>query len=208
MNDIKPSATDYNVKVTVRNGRLLSRIRAAGYENISAFCRAHKLPLASVQRFVGLKETGMMNVRAQWRALVIQMADILNCMPDDIIPPQHRNSALSRNSFELGLTAEQAAELVGNSTNPENQLMRAEVRQELEKRLASLDPRYQAILRLRFGLTGDGHGYTLDEVGKMYGVNRERIRQIELKACEKMRPRDSGERNHLKSYLRNLAETE
>ena len=47
--------------------------------------------------------------------------------------------------------------------------------------LASLEYREREILRLRFGLA-DGYAYTLEEVGKIFSVTRERVRQIESKA--------------------------
>ena len=52
--------------------------------------------------------------------------------------------------------------------------------------LAELSPREQRILRMRFGIDGAGD-HTLEEVGKVFGVTRERIRQIEAKALEKLR---------------------
>jgi len=52
--------------------------------------------------------------------------------------------------------------------------------------LDGLTPREQRILRMRFGIGGAGD-HTLEEVGKEFGVTRERIRQIEAKALEKLR---------------------
>ncbi|MCL2598313.1 MAG: RNA polymerase sigma factor RpoD [Firmicutes bacterium] len=52
--------------------------------------------------------------------------------------------------------------------------------------LGGLTPREEMVLRMRYGLT-DGHPKTLEEVGKVFGVTRERIRQIEAKALRKLK---------------------
>jgi RNA polymerase primary sigma factor len=52
--------------------------------------------------------------------------------------------------------------------------------------LSGLTPREERILRMRFGLGGMGE-HTLEEVGQTFGVTRERIRQIEAKALQKLR---------------------
>jgi RNA polymerase primary sigma factor len=57
---------------------------------------------------------------------------------------------------------------------------------QLEQILDTLGSREQAIIQLRFGLT-DGHPRTLEEVGREFGVTRERIRQIESKTLAKLR---------------------
>ncbi len=60
------------------------------------------------------------------------------------------------------------------------------LRERLKEILTDLSPREQKILAMRFGLD-DGITHTLEEVGKEFGVTRERIRQIEAKALEKIR---------------------
>ena len=68
---------------------------------------------------------------------------------------------------------------------------------QFQEILNDLTPKEQKILQMRFGL-GDGIVHTLEEVGKEFGVTRERIRQIEAKALEKIRQHEKSER--LKSY--------
>jgi RNA polymerase primary sigma factor len=60
------------------------------------------------------------------------------------------------------------------------------LRDQLQSVLATLSDREAGVVRLRFGLT-DGQPRTLDEIGQVYGVTRERIRQIESKTMHKLR---------------------
>ena len=60
------------------------------------------------------------------------------------------------------------------------------MKEQLMEVLDTLTPREEKVLRLRFGLD-DGHQRTLEEVGKVFNVTRERIRQIEAKALRKLR---------------------
>ena len=69
---------------------------------------------------------------------------------------------------------------------------------EVEKRLDKLPPREAQILRLRYGLA-DGRVYTLEEVGQTIGVTRERVRQLEAQALNRLR--QSSAHVILKDYL-------
>ena len=69
---------------------------------------------------------------------------------------------------------------------PSIQAARRLLRERLKEILVDLNPREQKILSMRFGL-GNGITHTLEEVGQEFGVTRERIRQIEAKALEKIR---------------------
>jgi RNA polymerase primary sigma factor len=74
----------------------------------------------------------------------------------------------------------------------------AMLRSEMEHVLDTLTPRERRVLQLRFGLV-DGQQRTLEEVGKRFGVTRERIRQIEAKALGKLR--HPSRRGRLTDYL-------
>ena len=69
---------------------------------------------------------------------------------------------------------------------PSQSAARRLLRDQLREIMSDLNPREQKILSLRFGLE-DGVTHTLEEVGKEFGVTRERIRQIEAKALDKIR---------------------
>jgi RNA polymerase primary sigma factor len=73
------------------------------------------------------------------------------------------------------------------------------LREQLREVIKTLYPREQKILKMRFGLE-DGKSHTLEEVGREFGVTRERIRQIEAKALLKLRR--NRESKKLKEYLK------
>jgi RNA polymerase primary sigma factor len=59
------------------------------------------------------------------------------------------------------------------------------LRERIEHVLKTLTYREREIIKLRYGI-GDGHTYTLEEVGKIFKVTRERVRQVEAKAIRKL----------------------
>jgi len=86
--------------------------------------------------------------------------------------------------------------------SPEEQAIYQLMKGHVEESLSVLTPREQKILRMRFGLDESGAAgrtHTLEEVGKEFGVTRERIRQIEAKALQKLKKHE--EASKLKDYL-------
>jgi RNA polymerase primary sigma factor len=73
------------------------------------------------------------------------------------------------------------------------------LQREINEVLSELDPREERIIRLRFGLDKDEAPMTLEEVGAIFGVTRERVRQIEKKAIGKLR--HYKRRSRLKGYI-------
>ena len=82
---------------------------------------------------------------------------------------------------------------------PEDQVSKNLLREDLESVLNSLSPRERDVLRLRYGLD-DGRMKTLEEIGQIFNVTRERIRQIEAKALRKLR--HPNRNSILKEYIR------
>jgi RNA polymerase primary sigma factor len=70
--------------------------------------------------------------------------------------------------------------------SPEDELLRGELADRVERALGGLDDREKEVLRLRFGLASD-HEHTLAEVARRFNLSRERVRQIEARALSKLR---------------------
>jgi RNA polymerase primary sigma factor len=89
---------------------------------------------------------------------------------------------------------------VASDDNVEEDVVLGELREEIGKVLETIDARREKILRLRYGLCGNGEDQmTLEEVGKKMGVTRERVRQLEKEALERLR-RSRDKRSKLAVY--------
>jgi len=85
-----------------------------------------------------------------------------------------------------------------SAVSPDSAAERERLKDEIETALLELNKREQQVMRLRFGLD-DGQVRTLEEVGREFGVTRERIRQIESKTLAKLRHPTRSQR--LRDYL-------
>jgi RNA polymerase primary sigma factor len=84
------------------------------------------------------------------------------------------------------------------SLSPSDSLLEGDLVQQIRKLLSGLSPREEKILRLRFGIGEDGE-CTLEEIGRQFGLSRERIRQIEAKALERLR--DPNRYKQIREYF-------
>jgi RNA polymerase primary sigma factor len=85
-----------------------------------------------------------------------------------------------------------------HAPSPSDQAVRADLSTQTQKLLATLTQREEKILRMRFGI-GEKTDHTLEEVGRDFSLTRERIRQIEAKALNKLR--HPGRCDHLRSFI-------
>lgn len=102
-----------------------------------------------------------------------------------------KNNYLTYSSLNSPIGEDEESELgdllpVDETEQTDEVAMQIFLREQLQEVLQTLTEREQKILVLRFGLE-DGHARTLEEVGQLFNVTRERIRQIEEKALRKMR---------------------
>jgi RNA polymerase primary sigma factor len=84
------------------------------------------------------------------------------------------------------------------SPDPQEELIDAEMREEIDSILATLDDREQLIMRKRFGFDGEDT-YVLQQIGEELNISRERVRQIEAQALRKLR--SAARRRRLREYL-------
>ncbi|ARR04210.1 MULTISPECIES: RNA polymerase sigma factor RpoD [Campylobacter] len=86
-----------------------------------------------------------------------------------------------------------------NSLSPMEQILKADLKEQIDEVLDQLNDREKAVIRMRFGLLDDESDRTLEEIGKELNVTRERVRQIESSAIKKLKHPKVGRK--LKNYI-------
>ena len=182
---------DINLKVTLRNARILRAMRAAGITSLVELAR--RVPDAGygvVQSITAFRYRPL-DRHGQWRPAALGMATALHVEPSDLWPDHLREIEARSNVVAFDMTLDQFAAVASSHDRL------AEIEQ-VRNRMAALSPRQRLVIEMRFGLNGNGV-HTLEEVGAELGVCRERVRQFEMLALRKMKSparRWKGEADH------------
>jgi RNA polymerase nonessential primary-like sigma factor len=105
-------------------------------------------------------------------------------------------------SLEVKVGKEKDTELIDlletEEISPEETLARESLQKDIQRILGDLTTREQEVIALRYGFQ-DGTSYSLSDIGRLLNLSRERVRQIEAKALQKLRhPR---RRDHIRDYF-------
>ena len=148
------------------------------------------------------KASRELTVKLQRDPTDAEIADKLGLKEDEIT--EANKYVISISSFDTPVGGEDEEVTIGsfiadNSVeDPIENCEKEEMQKAIDNVLSTLSEREANILKLRFGLNGN-QPMTLEEVGKQYGLTKERIRQIEIKALQKLR--NPVRSNMLKDYL-------
>jgi len=124
------------------------------------------------------------------RVRIAEIADELDWTIDKVHFIHQISKIISTSSDELIKGRDDLSlneTFVSDLPSPEDEVCRIELQQCIEKVMSDIDVRQCTVLRLRFGLGDTIDGATLEEVGRTFGLTRERIRQIEAKALGKLK---------------------
>lgn len=177
--------SDFHVTITVRNGPLLRAIRSLGFPSISAFAQHHNLRYSSVSQYLCLKLAPYKPDSGRPRIDAVALADALGMAIDDLFPPAFLRRTLARNTLSLEMTQEQIEGMALPPATPERALLQGEAGARVRELLTTLKPRERLVLEHRFGLN-DKEQMTLEDVSKIIGTNKERVRQIESRALRRL----------------------
>ncbi|MEL7220407.1 MAG: RNA polymerase sigma factor RpoD/SigA [Bacteroidota bacterium] len=130
-----------------------------------------------------------------------ELADILDISPKDVANMKKGNAR--HVSVDAPVSSEEGSAtmldfITSGDDRPDNQLMEESLKEEVQQGLSILSPREVEVLSSYYGLNGY-KALTLEEIGDLYGLTRERVRQIKERAIRRLRK--SYNRNTLKSFL-------
>ncbi len=178
-------------------------IRQSILQAIVEYSRIVRLPLNKVGSYNKVNEAFLSFVQEFEREPTNEeLADLLNLKPKEV------SNMLKGNGRHVSVDAPLSGE-EGDSTmldvisgdndmSPDGQLMEQSLKEEVQQGLSILSPREVEVLSAYYGLNGY-KALTLEEIGELYGLTRERVRQIKERAIRRLRK--SYNRNSLKSYL-------
>jgi RNA polymerase primary sigma factor len=176
-------------------------IRQAIMQALAAGGGAVKLPLRKARlasRVSGIRAD--LSQQLQAAPTDTEVAEELDLPAGDLEGALRREGQPVFLSDEFGLEQRIGMELYESRQLPpaDYELIRSSFREEVERMLGRLTPRERFIIELRFGL-GEEDSMTLEEVGKRLHLSRERVRQIEERAKQKLQV--MAKSRHLKDYL-------
>ncbi len=177
-------------------------IRQSILQAIVEYSRIVRLPLNKVGSYNKVNEAYMSFVQEFEREPKLEeLAELLDISPKEVRDMMKGNS--KHLSFDAPIRNDE-----GDSTmydlmpdingNPDKDLMEESRKVEVDEGLRMLTPRENEILSAYFGLNGR-QSMTLEEIGELYGLTRERVRQIKERAIRRLRK--SYNRNEMRSYL-------
>ena len=166
---------DFNVKITVRNNRLLQAIRKK-YESVADLSRKMGRSQGAVNALVTMKVKPI-NEKG-WTELASDVAAMVGKEPVEIWPENLQDIRLSTSTSEFTIDMDGVKQIMSDNST-EKMIAHSQVLQQLDTRLNDTQKK---VIDMRFK-----QNMSLEETGKVLGLSRERVRQIECKSIRRMR---------------------
>lgn len=180
-------------------------IRQSILQAIVEYSRLVRLPLNKVGQYNKVNEAiTYFTQEFEREPSIDELADLLDMRPKEVETVlkgsvRHLSVDAPINDNEENSTLLDLISL-GDNLSPDLKLMEESLKREVTSGLSMLSPREVDVLVAYYGLNGN-NARTLEEIGELYGLTRERVRQIKERALRRLRR--SFNRNALKSYLGN-----
>lgn len=178
---------EFQIKVTVRNNLILKAIEQAGYKTVADCERAAEVHKGKFNALIAMRERPI-TTDGEFSFNAKRLMEILGAAPCELWTDEQLYLKLDRNTSKKEVSREDIHHFLEHQTSmfvlpdPEHHVLENEIHDLVDRTLQTLTKREEQVLKLRFQ-----DDQTLEQVAKVFGVTREYIRQIELKALRKMR---------------------
>jgi len=179
--------SDYRVRVTIRNNRILKAIEAKGFSSVQKFCDQYKLNYVGVNSIInGSREP--LSERGELKELVKEILDILEISLEKAFT-EKQLKGFKKNSFTIEAKESQLMQIAEMKKPLEISLMEKDIKTLIDTYVYSLPEKHRKVVR---GVIYENR--TLDDLGTELNVSRERVRQIFKKAILKLRTSENFEK--------------
>ena len=169
---------EFDLKVTIKNGLIARKIKRM-YGTTAEMCRRYpEMSANEVSAYITMRKSPYNKVSGDLTNCAAILCDALNSMPERLWPEAIANRTGMKNTSTVQLTAEEVDQISQHVSSPQ---LLVEQREAIDIMMDCLSERQREIVLAR------NAGMTFEEVAQEQGVTRERIRQIEWKAHQKMR---------------------
>ena len=169
--------SDYRIKISISNGRILRLMDEAGIETQTELARRAGIGVGDVNAIIKMRRLPTRH-NGDWSDAVYRIATVLGVTPEELFTYTQANGTLVQSTFETDVSEAQMGSLCGPDLATQ-----LEHKDTLSRLMEALPARYRHVITARMD------GATLEEVGQEIGVNRERIRQMEAKGIRLMKTR-------------------
>ena len=178
--------SDYRVKISIRNERLLSAIEAAGYKSSRQFAITNGFSYETLGLLIrGLRkpldtETGKATKFCK-EVLESLGKNLEDCFTD------RQLKGFKISSYQVKVDEKELKRLVSPTNNQEHSLLESDLDKKITEVLSTrLTPRQEKVIRMHFGIGADRE-YTLTEISKHFNVTKSRIGQLVQDSLKKLR---------------------
>jgi DNA-directed RNA polymerase sigma subunit (sigma70/sigma32) len=175
---------DYRVELKVKNNLLASAMERKGIASAAELARQSGINQTYIGKYLNLQES-IYDFRGEYRPQFMRLCEFFNLMPDELYPEAQMSEPLKTNKKTIEADAHELVRLEADALDPAKIIELGSRREAIRGMLFSLTKRESDVVSLRLGFEGVEH--TWEEIGNVYGVSKERVRQIYGKALRKLR---------------------
>jgi RNA polymerase sigma factor (sigma-70 family) len=175
---------DYRVEMKVKNNLLASAMERKGIATAAELARQSGVTQNDVGKYLNLQQS-IYDSRGEYRPHFMQLCEFFNLMPSELYPEAQMSEPLKSNKRVIEADAHELVRLEADALDPAQIIELGSRREAIRGMLFSLTKKESDVVSLRLGFEGCEH--TWEQIGKVYGVSKERVRQIYGKALRKLR---------------------